>query len=168
LSFHVQTQGEGSTLVLLHGLLVGSMASWYFTAAPVLANAGYRVVMFDLRGHGKSARATAGYDLNTMCNDLEGVLRAVGHDPDEGAVSLAGHSYGALVALRYAERRPRLVHKLALVEAPLPPSRFEGLTSFLARSPAEMLDALPENAQTLFAKPGRQAERLLTSLAFLT
>ena len=73
LTFHVQDLGRGegtrararTPVVMLHGLLVGSLASWYFTSAPVLAEA-RRVRLFDLRGHGKSGRATSGYDVPTM------------------------------------------------------------------------------------------------------
>ena len=37
LTFHVQELGAGPDVVMLHGLLIGSLASWYFTAAPALA-----------------------------------------------------------------------------------------------------------------------------------
>ena len=40
LAFHVQELGAGRPVVMVHGLLVGSLASWYFTAAPALARAG--------------------------------------------------------------------------------------------------------------------------------
>ena len=62
LAFHVQELGSGPPVVMLHGLLVGSLASWYFTAAPALASR-HRVRMYDLRGHGRSAPARTGYDL---------------------------------------------------------------------------------------------------------
>ncbi|MGH7285457.1 MAG: alpha/beta fold hydrolase, partial [Polyangiaceae bacterium] len=51
-ALHVQRLGEnGSPVVMLHGLFVGSMASWYFTAAPALAEK-HRVLLYDLRGNG--------------------------------------------------------------------------------------------------------------------
>jgi len=111
--------GEGPPVVMLHGLISGSSASWYFTCAPVLAK-NHRVILYDLRGHGRSAPAAGGYDTATLAKDLENLLDAMGVDEP---VSLVGHSYGALVAMRFALAHPERVNRLALVEAPLPPSR---------------------------------------------
>jgi pimeloyl-ACP methyl ester carboxylesterase len=36
---HVEELGAGPPVVMLHGLLVGNMTTWYFTAAPELARA---------------------------------------------------------------------------------------------------------------------------------
>src|SRR5689334_20350545 len=106
-SFHVQELGDGAgrpPVVMLHGLLLGSMASWYFTTAPVLA-AGRRVMLFDLRGHGLSGRPKDGYDVATMAGDL-GALVEARFGAADGPVDLVGHSYGALVALRFAIDHP--------------------------------------------------------------
>ena len=66
---HWQELGSGPPLVMLHGLLVGSLATWYFTAAPALAARGH-VVLYDLRGHGLSERAPSGYDVATQIEAL--------------------------------------------------------------------------------------------------
>ena len=168
IDFHVQTMGDGPPLVLLHGLLLGSMASWYFSAAPELAKH-HRVILYDLRGHGRTARCPGGFDLATQCDDLAALLAALSIDPGEisSPLSLCGHSFGALIALRFALAHPERVTRLALVEAPLPPSRFDELMLFLSRTPYEMLAALPVEARSLFAKPGRQADRLVASLSYL-
>lgn len=156
--------GEGPPLVLLHGLLLGSLATFYFTAAPALART-HRVLLYDLRGHGRTERTTTGYCLATQAADLEALVNSAF---GEGArVCLAGHSYGALVALRFALAHPGRVEKLCLIEAPLPPSRFEELAAFLGRSPDEQLAALPDSARTLFARPGRQAQRFVAQLGAL-
>lgn len=163
-SFHTQELGAGSPpLVMLHGLLIGNLASWYFTAAPLLSQS-RRVLLYDLRGHGKSQRAPTGYDLATMAGDLEALTEDLG----EGPIDLVGHSYGALVALRFALDHPARVRRLALVEAPLPPSQFGDFEAFTARTPAEMVAALPEGLQTFLGQGGRRAARLLDALHFLT
>jgi pimeloyl-ACP methyl ester carboxylesterase len=159
---HVQELGSGPPVVMLHGLLVGNMTTWYWTVAPHLA-ARHRVILFDLRGHGLSERAALGYDVETMARDLEAVIEQVGHEP----VALVGHSYGAVTALALALRRPDLVRKLALVEAPLPPSRLEELDRFLGQCPDTMLEALPEVLRDALATGGRRGRRLLESLRFL-
>lgn len=163
LTFHVQELGKRSaepSIVMLHGLFLGSIASWYFSAAPALAKTRH-VVLFDLRGHGLSSRAKTGYDLGTMARDLEQIADRVA----EGPIDLVGHSYGALVALRFALDHKRRARRLALVEAPLPPSSFREMDDFLGQSPDAMLDALPANLRDLTG--GRRAARLLASLRFL-
>lgn len=162
IDLHVQALGSGPPVVMLHGLLVGSLATWYFTAAPALARS-HRVLLYDLRGHGRSERARSGYDLATMTADLAALVEGFGLQP----LALAGHSYGALVALRFALDHPQRVARLVLVEAPLPPSRFEALDAFARRSPAEMIEALPAALRQAVTRGGRQARRLLDSLRFL-
>src|SRR5438874_2398461 len=172
LAFHVQEVGAGPPVVMLHGLLIGSLASWYFTAAPSLARS-HRVRVYDLRGHGRSERARTGYDVATMAGDLAALIADL-----DGPVDLVGHSWGALVALRFALDHPARVRRLAIVEAPLPPSRaveladFVGVAAVAGESGAtdartRLLDALPVTLRDAVARGRRQAERLLDSLAFL-
>ena len=163
IAFHLQELGEhGPPVVMLHGLLVGSLATWYFTTAPALANT-HRVLLYDLRGHGKSERAKTGYDLATMQADLGAVIDAFTDEP----VILVGHSFGAVVALRFALAHPARVAKLVIVEAPLPPSNLAELDSFLGQKPEAMAAALPEALRDAVGRKGRQAAKLVESLRFL-
>jgi len=160
LAFHVTELGAGPAVVMAHGLLIGTLASWYFTAAPALARA-HRVRLYDLRGHGLSDKPKTGYDLATMSADL-GALTA-----DLDRFDLVGHSWGALVALRFAIDHPERVGRLAIVEAPLPPSRFADEQKLFASTPDEMIDALPPALRDAVAGGRRQAGKLLASLKFL-
>ena len=112
---------------MLHGLLTGSMATWYFTAAPTLAET-HSVHLFDLRGHGRSERVSSGYDTRTMGADLEALVSLNGETP----IDLVGHSYGALVALHFTLKYPDRVRRLALVELPLPPRASKKCRPFFA------------------------------------
>ena len=163
LALHTQVLGAGPPAAMLHGLLVGSLASWYFGAAPRLART-HRVLLFDLRGHGRSAAAQTGYDVDTLSRDLEALLDEF--DPRPALV--VGHSYGALAALRFALRRPDRVARLALVEAPLPPSSLSELREFLSRGPSDMAAALPAELRTALDKGGRRAAGLLRQLGGLS
>jgi pimeloyl-ACP methyl ester carboxylesterase len=156
------TKSAAPDVVMLHGLLLGSLASWYFTAAPVLARSRH-VVLYDLRGHGLSERTAGGYDVATMAGDLAGVVERC----TSGVVDLVGHSFGALVALRFALDHPERVRRLVIVEAPLPPSSFHELDAFVARPAAEMIEALPEGVRDFVAKGGRRAKRFVESVGFL-
>src|SRR4029079_11976444 len=92
---HVPRTGPGggraptATVVLVHGLLTDSLASYYFTVAPAFAAAGLHVVMYDLRGHGRSARPAEGYTLDHNVDDLEALLDRLGVT---GPVHLVGNS----------------------------------------------------------------------------
>jgi pimeloyl-ACP methyl ester carboxylesterase len=156
-------RGEGSPVVLVHGLLLGSLAQWYFTAAPALAPR-HRVVLYDLRGHGLSECPRTGYDLATQGDDLDALLAALGVD---GPVDLVGHSFGALVALGHALRHPDRVRRLVLIDAPLPPGRAEVFDDALTAAPADLLEHLPPDLRERLVGGGRRARRLLERLAFL-
>nr|HEX4315317.1 alpha/beta fold hydrolase [Kofleriaceae bacterium] len=158
---HVQDLGRGAPVAMVHGLVIGSLASWFFTAAPVLARE-HRVRMYDLRGHGKSAPAATGYDTRTLAGDLDAVTAELA-----GPFDVVGHSWGALVALRFAMLHPERVRRLAIVEAPLPPSRAFEMAAFVAADdqlPQRLLDALPASLRDAVAGGSRQAQRLLASV----
>lgn len=162
LATHVQELGAGSPVVMAHGLVIGSLASWYFTAAPELARE-HLVRMYDLRGHGRSARPPTGYDTTTLAGDLAALTA------DLPAFDLVGHSWGGLVALRFALAHPERVRRLAIVEAPLPPSSALELASVLSPdvTPETLLAALPEPLRVAVASGRRQAARLVSTVVAL-
>ncbi|MEU6146172.1 alpha/beta hydrolase [Streptomyces sp. NPDC047081] len=120
LRLHVQRMGprDGraatATVVLVHGLLTDSLASYYFTVAPAFAAAGLDVVMYDLRGHGRSARPSSGYTLDDSIDDLEALLDRL---EVTGPVHLVGNSYGGTVAFGYAARHPERAASVTLIES---------------------------------------------------
>src|SRR4029453_15633548 len=105
--------GGGQAVVLLHGL--ASNARIWDGVAPRLVGAGLRVVAVDLRGHADSAQPPDGYGFETVGRDLEAALAALGL----ARPVLAGHSWGAGVALQYAADRPGSLAGLALVDGGL-------------------------------------------------
>jgi pimeloyl-ACP methyl ester carboxylesterase len=105
--------GSGQAVVLLHGL--ASNARIWDGVASRLAGAGLRVVAIDQRGHGAADQPGSGYDFATVGRDLSSALTALGLDRPV----LAGHSWGANVALQYAADRPGAVAGLALVDGGL-------------------------------------------------
>lgn len=169
-ALHVQSLGSGSPVVMVHGMLLGTMASWYLTAAPALARR-HRVILYDLRGHGLSARVPSGYDVATMTDDLEAVVDDVAGE----AAVVVGHSYGGVLALEFALRRPDRVRRVVVVEAPLPASRLEELdesfrqTALAAndtRTQDAALEMLPDVVRERLAG-GRRRRRFADSMRFL-
>jgi pimeloyl-ACP methyl ester carboxylesterase len=96
--------------LLLHGL--GSNARMWDQVADRLAAAGHAAYAIDQRGHGESGPAGDDYDNATAAADTAAAAVALGVT---GAV-IAGHSWGALLALRLAAERPDLVAGIALIE----------------------------------------------------
>ncbi|OKK16035.1 hydrolase [Streptomyces sp. CB00455] len=103
-----------ATVVLLHGLLTDSLASYYFTVAPAFAAAGLDVLMYDHRGHGRSGRPERGYTLGAFTDDLDALLDRL---DVPGPVHLVGNSYGGTVAFTHALRRPERVASMVVIES---------------------------------------------------
>jgi len=102
---HAEVFGrEGApTIVLAHGW-TEALRYWTHQITD-LGRRDFRVVAYDLRGHGRSSRAHTGdYSLAAFGDDLEAVLRNC-VPPGERAV-LIGHSLGAMSIAAWAERHP--------------------------------------------------------------
>ncbi|MEX0683490.1 MAG: alpha/beta hydrolase, partial [Dehalococcoidia bacterium] len=91
--------GDGPPLILLHGLSSGSRI-WDWTA-PLLAQR-FRVIALDQRSHGLSDAPDDGYGFDDVTADLDAFIEALGLERP----ALAGHSWGASVALTYAVAHP--------------------------------------------------------------
>lgn len=98
------------TLILMHGL-AGSLSAW--AGCLTLLQATHNLVLFDLRGHGRSARfqGSEAYALRCFVDDIAALIDELRLPP----VILAGHSFGALVAASFAATYPRRVRKLILI-----------------------------------------------------
>ncbi len=101
--------GAGPHLLLHHGL-ASSQRVWDLML-PRLARR-FRVVTYDARGHGQSAKPTSGYGFATVTADLLAVARAT----RLRRPVIAGHSWGAMVALEAAADHPRRVNGAFLVD----------------------------------------------------
>lgn len=129
LAAHDTGPSDGQPVLLLHGL-GGTTATWAEFAAE-LAGHGRRAVSVDLRGHGESSWPGTGYDFGTMAADLVDFIEALELAPAD----IVGHSLGGRVALDVAMRRPELVRRLVLEEAP--PARHTPTAVDLPKRPDE-------------------------------
>ncbi len=102
---HVETWGEGTPVVLVHGSLALGAEEW--EQQRTLADEGFRLVVPDRRGYGRSP-AAAGEDC---LRDAEDIAELMG----DGA-HLVGHSYGGLGVLLAAARRPEATLSISLLE----------------------------------------------------
>lgn len=145
---------QGPPVVMLHGIVIDNLSSFFYTLAhPVAAH--NDVVLYDLRGHGRSERPTTGYALADHVADLEGLLEAAGIDEP---VALLGNSFGGGVALAYAIAHPDRVAGLALVEAHVPvPGHADAMAGMLTRVGTlarQGLDLEPQLRATKRVPPG--------------
>ena len=72
--------GQGRPLLLIHGFMSDADTNWIrYGHAAALANAGYRVIMPDLRAHGLSGRPhdPAHYPSDVLVGALFGILISV-------------------------------------------------------------------------------------------
>jgi pimeloyl-ACP methyl ester carboxylesterase len=97
-------------IVMLHGLNV--QCHTWDPIARVLAN-DYHVIAMDMRGHGDTDWAPAGYRVRSMARDVHGLIDALGIGP----VHLVGHSAGVRVAIAVAGEKPDTIRRLALSDA---------------------------------------------------
>ncbi|MFB6813926.1 alpha/beta fold hydrolase [Streptomyces sp. NPDC056347] len=109
--------GEPQVVVFVHGLLTDSLASYYFTLGPAFAAAGHDVVMYDLRGHGRSDRPRTGYRLEAFVDDLAALLDGLGITD---RVHLVGNSFGGTVAAGFAAWYPDRVATITMIESEPP------------------------------------------------
>lgn len=110
---HWLAEGTGRPILLIHGFASDLERNWRATGwLAALARAGWRVVAYDQRGHGKSDRRyhPDEYALPLLVGDALAVADAAGL---ERAI-LMGYSMGARIALEVALTRPDRVAALVL------------------------------------------------------
>jgi pimeloyl-ACP methyl ester carboxylesterase len=159
---HVQQVGSGTpTVVCVHGIGTDSLASFYFTLAKPLADAGCRVVMYDLRGHGRTDRPATGYSLDHYVDDLTALLDTLDLT---GPVYLLGNSFGGTVSFSFAVRYPYRVAGLAVVESePATRAWADKMAANLTRAATELTRG--EAFTWITGRYGRHTTKLARSAA---
>lgn len=111
--FFVRALGHGDDLaLLLHGWPEDG-SSWA-AVAPLLVDAGYRVVAPDLKGFGRSDAPATGYDPQTLADEISQLIRNL----HVRKAVLVGHDWGGAVAVATAFRHPGLVRALVTASSP--------------------------------------------------
>ena len=130
-----QDQGSGRPVLFSHGWPLCSDA-WELELK-VFADAGYRAIAHDRRGHGRSSRSYAGNDMDHYAADLAALIEHLDlHD-----LVLVGHSTGGGEVIRYAARHGAgRVRKIVTVGA-VPPVMLKS-DSNTEGTPIEAFDAI--------------------------
>jgi pimeloyl-ACP methyl ester carboxylesterase len=101
ISLHVSEIGEGRPVMLLHGYFSDTETNWIkYGHAALLAKAGFRVIMPDLRAHGQSDKPheAAAYPKDVLADDALALVSALGlTDYDLGGYSLGGRTVARML-----------------------------------------------------------------------
>jgi non-heme chloroperoxidase len=151
LKLYYESHGSGDPVVLVHAYPMTS-DSWEKQIRPLMA-AGFRVILYDRRGFGRSDRSSADYRLDALVSDLNALMEGL----DLRNAVLIGHSMGGAEVVRYLSRfgtgRVRKAVYIAalnpyLIEAPDNPEGLDGSgfrafqSAILADRPTALTDAL--------------------------
>ncbi len=108
-SLQYELDGSGETVAFIGECGFGAW-QWGWQA-PALAGP-YETLVYDMRGVGNSNVPDAGYDIDTLAEDLEAILA----ETETARVHLVGAGLGGMVALRYARKYNR-AHTLTVFGA---------------------------------------------------
>lgn len=126
---HYVEAGSGPLVVLLHGF-PEFWYGWRHQIGP-LAAAGYRVIAPDMRGYNQSEKPPSvhAYAVETLVEDVVTLIAHCGVT----RATVVGHDWGGVVAWEVAMRRPDVVEKLIVLNAPHPAAFLREL-----RTPAQL------------------------------
>lgn len=164
LRVRIEGPADAPPIILIHGFTF-SLESWDAWAADLSRD--HRVIRYDLAGHGLSdADPRQGYGTRDRVERLRALMDALGIE----RATLAGNSFGGLIAWNFAALHPDRVEKLILVDSaaysingvteqpvPVPPAMRAYL---LAPTPA----GVAVSAAQIFAHPDRLTPDRLTRM----
>lgn len=111
----------------------------------------YRLILVDLRGHGKSDKPKSGYHIDNMASDVAGVMQQL----NLGQAHVIGSSLGAEVGVSLAANYPDMVISLvcdgALESEYGPYSTWDGSEAEFEADVAERLEKMRNNPEVFFS-----------------
>jgi len=116
LEFYVRDQGSGTPVILLHGF--PDTGDLWRNQVPALTNAGFRTIVPDMRGRGRSSKppAVSDYRLSTIVRDVIGIMDTLGIP----RAHVVGHDWSAAVAWLLAALAPERVDRLVAISVGAP------------------------------------------------
>jgi len=131
-------KGASTPVMLLHG--AGMDHTMFDEQAPALHEAGHRVVICDLRGHGSSHLDT---DVRFRAEDALGDLLALHDELGIDASVVVGHSLGGNLGQEFARRHPDRVRGLVAVDCTWNAGPLTAIGRWTLKLAAPMLTLIP-------------------------
>ena len=106
---------ENKPLLFLHDGPGNNCARFEITTAQRLANQGFYVIVYDRRGEGRSTDPNAEYSFAEASTDIQMVMQHYKLQK----VSLIGHRFGGMLAVKFAQIHPELVNTVVIISTPI-------------------------------------------------
>ena len=154
-------QPNGRTVVLLHGMNFGG----FYFGGPIdaLRKAGFRVVVPDQIGFGRSSKPIIPYNFHDMAMNTRTLLQSLGI----AKAAIVGHSMGGMLAARFAASYPEMTERVVLYDPiGLTDVRWsqpwhsaeEAYKATMARTPDQLWQAAYANIRALLSRmPGSRS-----------
>ena len=116
LQFYVSDEGSGTPVILLHGF--PDTGDLWRKQVPALVQQGFRAIVPDMRGRGRSSKpdAVSDYRLSSIVRDVTGILDTLRIE----RAHVVGHDWGAGVAWLVAALAPERVDRLVAISVGAP------------------------------------------------
>ena len=116
LQFYVRDEASGTPVILLHGF--PDTGDLWRKQVPALVQQGFRAIVPDMRGRGRSSKpdAVSDYRLSSIVRDVTGILDALRIH----RAHVVGHDWGAGVAWLVAALAPERVDRLVAISVGAP------------------------------------------------
>ncbi len=110
IDLYYEITGKGDPLLFIHGL--GSSTRDWEEQVSYFARH-YQVVVFDVRGHGQSAKPAGPYSIELFASDTAKLLQNLGIT----RTHVVGISMGGMIAFQLAARQPQMLKSLIIVNS---------------------------------------------------
>jgi 2-succinyl-6-hydroxy-2,4-cyclohexadiene-1-carboxylate synthase len=152
ITMNYEMAGEGDPLVLVHG--AGDNLCMWYGQVPVFSRH-YRVLTYDVRGHGGTECPEGRVDMPLLAADLRELLRVLGID----SAFVLGYSMGGRIALQLALGEPATVRALIMSNSgaglgPPPAGAAERRERLIAALQRGDLETVSEQMTTFSFSPG--------------
>ncbi len=144
MNLYYRTQGDGDPVIILHGLF-GDSLNWAGVAR--LLQDDYRLILPDMRNHGRSPHDNDDCSYSAMAEDVLALMDRLSIEK----AHLIGHSMGGKAAMTLALRHPDRVRSLTVVD--IAPKQYPPRHDDVFNGIKTVADARPESRQ--------EAERIL-------
>ena len=140
-------EGSGEAIVFLH--YSGANLMMWPRVLPYFQDR-YRLILVDLRGHGKSDKPETGYQIDVMARDILGVMQHLNLERAHIIGSSLGAEVGLSLAANYPDRVISLVCDGALSSEYGPFGTWEGSQAEFEEHVASQLDKMRSSPETFF------------------